>query len=84
VNPTDGEYWQNGKAVYRTSMKIIAVVAVSSNVIVEAHYRQLTRFQLPAAVAPLVSHLAAASASMFVGGAILAVMIYFNERRRRK
>lgn len=84
MHPRDGEYWQNAKAVYRRWMKIIAVLAVSSNVVAEAHYRQLTRFQLPASIAALVSHLAAASASMFVGGAVLAVMIYFNERRSQK
>ena len=84
MNQTGGEYRQNARAVYRKWMKIIAVLAVASNVIAEVHYRQLTRFQLPATIAPLVSHLAAASASMFVAGAVLVVMIYFIERRAKK
>lgn len=85
MDPSKGEDWLGArKAAYLKWMKILAVPAVILNVVAEAHYRQLTSFRLPATVAPIVSYLAAASASIFATGVVLAVMLYFNERRGKK
>jgi hypothetical protein len=64
-------------------MKILAVLAVASNVATELHYRQVTSFRLPEDIAPVVSHLAAASACVFVTGAVLGLMLYLNEHRSK-
>jgi hypothetical protein len=64
-------------------MNWLAVAAVALNAVAEGHYRRYTSFQLPASIAPLISHLAAASASIFVAGAVLGLMLYVNARPRK-
>jgi len=85
VDPSKAENWLGArKAAYLKWMKIVAALALALNVVAEAHYRQLTSFRFPAAVAPVVSYLAAASASIFATGVVLAVALYFTEHRRKK
>jgi hypothetical protein len=80
VDPTKGEDWLSArKAVYLKYMKSLAVVAIALNTAAEAHYRQITSFRLPSAVAPVVSYLAGVNAVFFAGG-IVAVVLYLNER----
>lgn len=85
MDPSEAEDWLSArKPAYLKWMTILAVLAIALNAVAEAHYRQLTSLRLPATVAPVVSYLAAASASIFATGVVLAVALYFNERRRRK
>jgi hypothetical protein len=85
VDPSEAEDWLSArKPAYLKWMKILAVLAIALNAVAEIHYGQITGLRLPSTVAPVVSYLAAASASLFATGVVLGVALYFNERRRRR